>query len=507
MLKTIIYLPIKPEIAKEQNLPLKLPVLAEDFPLITEMNRIPLDVIIRGLEAQYEIEKIDYWKSYLSFFYYEKFKEQLNIGNFESCKEFLEKAKNIMYDYRYHFYFALFYVKQKNYEIAEVELKQALAMNPHSPLVFFELGNLLFLKKEYEEALEMYEKCVRLEPDFTLPIMKIGDIYLENGQLKDAEFFYLKVLEKEKIPEVFLRLGVLYNLQQRYEKAEMVFKQGLKYGDNPEIKYNLAYALTRNGKHLEAYSILLELSKLSENEDVLNELALVQKNIGLYEEALENIAKVKEKYLENYKTISLLNGIEFPDFKNPFEGLESKLEKLDFPFKNNLNTILEITDDNGYVVPGLIKEILGVEPVNQDIEDTNLTYIGLLLAGIYIAGDNPYLMERNATLITVSLMGTGLPLAASRVILRTYQNLLLGADFEEFFGGIIKETSELHYKFARKIAKEINESITQNDLESESLSNFVILLLKLTKNGFKNIDSLSENKLEYIKFFRDISKL
>lgn len=79
--------------AKSQNLPVKLPILVEDMPLVTEINKIPLDVILRGLEAQYSVEKSEYWASYLVYFYYEKFKEHLNAQNYEDAREILEKAK------------------------------------------------------------------------------------------------------------------------------------------------------------------------------------------------------------------------------------------------------------------------------------------------------------------------------------------------------------------------------------------------------------------------------
>jgi len=61
----LVYLPLKPEMAKANNLPVKLPVLVEDMKNITDRDRIDLDVIIRGLEAQSRIERNDYYESYL----------------------------------------------------------------------------------------------------------------------------------------------------------------------------------------------------------------------------------------------------------------------------------------------------------------------------------------------------------------------------------------------------------------------------------------------------------
>ena len=103
----LVYLPLKPEIAKANNLPVKLPVLVEDMKYITDRDRIDLDVIIRGLEAQNRIEQNDYYESYLLYYYFEAFKRALNSGNLEEAGQFLEKTARVKKDYRYHFYLGL----------------------------------------------------------------------------------------------------------------------------------------------------------------------------------------------------------------------------------------------------------------------------------------------------------------------------------------------------------------------------------------------------------------
>jgi len=103
----IVYLPIKPEKAKEMNLPLKVPVLAKDLPKILDENTIPIDVLIRGLEAQFEISKDEYYLSYLLYFYYEKVKIFMNKGDYRAAQEHLRKVGALKKDYRYDFFSAL----------------------------------------------------------------------------------------------------------------------------------------------------------------------------------------------------------------------------------------------------------------------------------------------------------------------------------------------------------------------------------------------------------------
>ncbi len=54
----IVYLDLDPDYAKLNNLPVKLPLLAEDFQKARATNKIPLEYILRGLEAEVEVNKI-----------------------------------------------------------------------------------------------------------------------------------------------------------------------------------------------------------------------------------------------------------------------------------------------------------------------------------------------------------------------------------------------------------------------------------------------------------------
>ncbi|MDI9376125.1 MAG: hypothetical protein QM447_10420, partial [Thermotogota bacterium] len=105
----IIYLPLKPEMAKLNNLPVRLPILAEDLPLAIDRDKIELEVVLRGLKAHYINEPDDYYGSYLQFYCYEAFKKAIGDNELERSLGFLEDAAKISRDYRYHFYKGLYY--------------------------------------------------------------------------------------------------------------------------------------------------------------------------------------------------------------------------------------------------------------------------------------------------------------------------------------------------------------------------------------------------------------
>jgi len=521
-IKAIVYLPLKPEVAKRLNLPLKLPILAEDLVLITDQNNIPLDVILRGLEEQYSLEKDNYWLSYLVYFYYERFKQLLNARKYDDASTYLEKAKTLSYDYRYHFYNALLQTRLENYDIAEIEFKQALALNPDFPLAHYELGNLLFSKQDYDEALEEYTKAYQLEPDFLLPLMRVGDIYVELSQLDDAELVYKTVIQRfttaskegfqiEPLPEAYLRLGVVYNLRNQYEKAEATFKEGLKIEKRSEILYNLAHTLTRLGKHFEAYNVLYELSKDVPTPEVLNEMGIMQRRLGLYDEAYETFERVKDDFPENFERIQFYVGKKNleDEYPNEMKRAEGILEGIDFPFADELDTIIESTDDDGNVLIDKFVEKTGifVDPFDNLSPDSE--YVPFIFSGMYIAGVDPITMEKNATLITIATMGAGLSLACTTTFLRFYQYILSGEyDVDHFLEEVSGEIEELHFDFSKELLSLLEKPMDDFfDANCEKYDDLVINLIKAFAYQPSN-DEIEQIEDKYlvglVKFFMDV---
>lgn len=293
----IVYLNLDPDYAKLNNLPVKLPLLVEDFQEARVTNKITLDQIIRGLEAEVEVNKNNkYYISYLVYYYYEAFKKYLHDENFEMAKTYLDKAKNVYPDYRQYFYTALYFKKLGNYEMAELNLKQCLKEKPNFAYGYFELGNLMFERKIYDEAIEYYSKSVEIEKNFTLGYLKIADVLIENGRCEEAITFLQKCLEIDKnfIP-AYERLGVVFNILQRYKDANYIHQKALEIDDNNfQIYYNNAHSLARLARHHEAIESLEKALKIQEADYVLHELCLEYKNIGRYLEAIE----VEERALE-----------------------------------------------------------------------------------------------------------------------------------------------------------------------------------------------------------------
>ncbi|KLO24262.1 tetratricopeptide repeat protein [Marinitoga sp. 1155] len=487
----IVYLDLKPEYAKLYNLPVKMPILVDDMKNIADKNKLPLDVILRGLEAQYKISKDEYYKSYLVYFYYEAFKDALNKNDFENANLYLNKAKKIAgEDYRFNFYRSLLLKKSGQDELAELELKESIVKNPNFYLGHFELGNLMFERKIYEEALEAYKNTLELNPEFIIPRLKIADIYIENGLFSEAIEELNTILKKDpEFSAAYVRLGILFNQLQRFEDAMKIQEKGLKKDpENYELLYNLAYTYAKLGRHIEATKKLEKAADIYEEDFILHELSISYRNIGEYIKAYETAKKALEiakeenknlillllvklsaiigdiestkKYYEMLKNtefeisaktfymFSLLSNDEIDIAKKIsielnnygmygnmpliIDNIDSYLDYLEnIADKNYVESLINSFDEYGEIDKlGLYRNLKknNIEIMNLIKEDPNedIDGIELLLNAYLLSGIDYGLSERISTLLTKYIWKDGKGILISRFLLRFYQDRAFG---------------------------------------------------------------------------------
>ncbi len=526
----LVYLPLKPEKAKISNLPLKLPVLLEDLPYITEKERIPLDVIIRGLETHLKYNKDDdYYKSYLVFFYYEKVKALINESKLKEAEEFLEKAKGIKEDYRYHFYKGLLHKYKKEYQLAEIELKIATSYKENFVLAYYELGKMYIDLDELDDAEITLKNAIEIDPDFVLSYTALGDVYYKKGMLNSALSMYKKALEIEKnLPDVYNRIGVIFNTLQRYEKAEEYFKKALSiYPHYYDALINLSFTLTRLGKPFEALTILKNLKNSSENPMVFNELGVLEMELGFYEEAYETLKEAYENHPDDQKIlVNLIKAAIYvnEEYENLCEELDEEHAKYVESFmdyartKNELTYIedeniieivnfyskfgdnfLEVFEDVNVTSRELQERISQLINGNFELKDTSIDTTELIKELVLwtLTGDNFLEMEKRATKFSTAVYGSGRMNAVTRTILRMLQHMSLYGRIipEDFLEDVIPELQDIDWKYALTLSRYEDKIPSYNPKTGTDL---VISLLH-------NAHERSED--DTLKFFEGIVKI
>ncbi len=522
--RAIVYLPIKPEIAKKLNLPLKLPIRVEDLPIVADRDRIPLDVIIRGLEAQCDVkdESREYYLTYLVFFYYEKVKELVSRGDYEEALDLVERAGKLLKDYRYHFYRGIVMKGLGRTGEAEVELKLSHSENPKFALAHYELGRLQMEEGELDEARKSFERAFEIDEAFPLPLVKIGDIELSLGNLERAMEMYEKALELDpNLPDVYNRLGVMNNELQKFEVAKKMFEKALEISpDYPDALYNLSYTYVRLGKPFKALRILMDLEKrFLEDPKILNELGVLFREVGLFEDSAERLRKAYEISGESWvgfnyvRTLSMVDRDEAlrvaDDLKDP-EMRENALKLLDLSttpvrMEGTLYTDEVCLENLECVLKTVESEELSerLEEVLENgipMEDTDLDTMELLDVAVacFLRSRDFAEMERRSVEIGVALYGSGVMLGVIRVLLRLFQFKMVEGyvDVHRLLDDVVPEIQDLDWKLALRISRATERPPI---FGSRKGSDLVVALLS-------NLHGESEEADDLVRFFTDMLK-
>lgn len=535
--RTLVFLKLDPARAKEKNLPVKLPLLLEDFLRASKSNEVEIDSVIRGLETALEVgEDPEYYTSYLVYAYYEKFKMCLSKAGHShlgDCEEWLEKARKLLHDYRYHFYRAILLRKMGRLEEAELELKKASSMAPRFYPIWFELGQLYMEKGEYDDALDAFQQSMKLEPSFLPAALGIADVYAVKG-LHDESIQMLEAIlsaDPSFLPALE-RLGAVYNASQRFRAAKELLERAVSISpESWEIHYNLAHALTRLGEHLRAFQHLRRAVELNPVPETLNELMLQQRIIGLFEEAsdvavkllkqqdtplhfrvnalktlyyagewnrfwhfFDDLADQSEEALE----ISVLVSLETGDLKgaaeifkrlrSPSAMITALMEKA----KEGLywNPVHEL-DVEGFVremvdrygtsnIPKRFFEVMEGR-IPEEVLDKPWN-VGELIRVIYDPVPSFSSAYRNTSRLFFALFGGGNALAFGRVVYRLYQLVFTGLGFslESFVDSVVDELKDLSWSSAVALARMVEEKTKDPEVVAESkVDDFVELMTGL----------------------------
>jgi tetratricopeptide (TPR) repeat protein len=156
------------------------------------------------------------------------------------------------------------YKNLEKYDLSERYLQDALSFHTYRDrfrFVYLELGFVYFQKKDYNKALEMYNKAFQYgigeSPNYADAFLVLGNVYVELGDLNSAVTNFNKgVAIGLKIGESYQNIGYLYNDLGTSYKSMKKFKEAV-------ANFNLALKYLPNNKVIE--------NNLKEIETLLNE--------------------------------------------------------------------------------------------------------------------------------------------------------------------------------------------------------------------------------------------
>lgn len=541
--------------AKANNLPVKLPVLAEDLEKIADRDRIELDIIIRGLEAQCKIERDDYYESYLLYYYFEAFKRALNSGAIGESKEYLDKAGKIKKDYRYHFYRGLMFREEARTELAEIELRRSIEMNDEFYIGYFELGRLLQSQEEFDDAIASYLKSIEESGgQFALPFVAVIDCFISKGEYNEALEIAGKIGKGFPLySDILLRKGVILNEVQKFALAEETFTESIGSNEDWRSFYNRSFSKARQGKLYEAYEDLKTAYAISGNPDVLYELAINEKNMGMLEDSLSHCrsyynntadqkalmfeSRVLDMMGEYDVALELLDDtyLELKTLLLLHKYLSEGVIERELVFENTLNesyyrylrgrflskdfstcNLIESGKINVESLTGLLSELDNAEvtkrisafsegTIPKEIREITLAEMGFFTELIYQMEAYPSQQEYLSYLMAFLISGSGKTTGIFRTLLYVQRWVLSGLPFrtDSFIDEYLEELKDLSFDFALRIAKLSEYGGTDVDtLEEEANENpeevTLAILCALEKGTVSEIKTNNDSLGKYI---------
>jgi serine/threonine-protein kinase len=154
-----------------------------------------------------------------------------------------------------HHWYALFLATQGRPVESIPEARQALALDPLSPIINTDLGLIFYYAHQYDQAIEQLQKTLELEPDFAIAHWRLGLAYAQKGRLREAEDEIRRATQLAGRPPGFLAaLGYVVGALGKKDEAGRILQelQGLsqKRYVFPNFVANVYLGLKQNDQAL-----------------------------------------------------------------------------------------------------------------------------------------------------------------------------------------------------------------------------------------------------------------
>jgi len=133
---------------------------------------------------------------------------------------------------------------------------------------FYNLGVVFFKNQQYDEAIEIFEKALQLNPGLINACNYIGNSFQEKKQFDKAIRYYEKALQiNPSDPTAYMNIGIACHNTEHFDKAVEYFKRAIYLNPNIEEAYNyMGLTLIIQGKleeALKSYRSLLQINPSS----------------------------------------------------------------------------------------------------------------------------------------------------------------------------------------------------------------------------------------------------
>jgi tetratricopeptide (TPR) repeat protein len=186
------------------------------------------------------------------------------------------------------------YVRQENYQLANIDFTKAISLNPNYSEAFNNRGYIRFVQKDYKNAINDFNLALRYSPNYVDALINRMESYIALGMndkaLQDLKF----LIDGRAINEKdHLKLGEIFTRMKEYSRAIGQYQATLQKDPN---NYLINYQLGLVFKELQDYGNALaqlnqSISKNKNFADAFIQLGAVFYLVNNYTESIRNYSE------------------------------------------------------------------------------------------------------------------------------------------------------------------------------------------------------------------------
>jgi tetratricopeptide (TPR) repeat protein len=227
----------------------------------------------------------------------------------EAVEVYKKLIKLTPQDYRVHYSLGKLLVSLEDYDAALESFSFAHGLNSNMFEALYNVALMYERKGQIFQAVDVYQKVIRLKPDFLGAYTRLWTLYSKENRFADVvEIFEKGVLNFPKEYVLHFYLGVAYSKLARYPEALDAFKNVMDI--NPEMKginFYLGIILTKLEKYEEAIQTFRNaLLDTPDDNEVFYNMSITYCMQERYDRAMLTLKKalelnpsLKEKIQEN----------------------------------------------------------------------------------------------------------------------------------------------------------------------------------------------------------------